>query len=363
MASIDLKTAALILDRAFTNPKRPTGDRGLLIEKILRGSHKTYRYILVNALLAKATDESINILSLQKGDGTDGKYDARSLCHKVVVPFETLKLPGCLGGSNEPFLNKPARFVMLSTDNAVRAGKDRKTLEDVIKALSAIDNSKVAYSCLRQALYVMCNISKEYVTKFSVGDALIDISEFSQIVLDYIYKITEHCLDGETCPLVVAQLEQMYLGKDYKVRPHKVNESGTSSKEIGDIDVFRNNGELVYSIEVKDKNFSEQDVSHAITKFRTAGLTNSMFIYGRNASFNEDKVFQLLRNIGREGHYCCLISILHYAKLRIADLKALTIRDFVSGLLQFAKVINANDDTVEIIKDIAGKIFVDGNSK
>lgn len=123
MASIDLKTAALILDRAFIKPKQPIGSKGLLIEKILHGSHKTYRYILVNALLAKAANENINILSLQKGDGTDGKYDARTLCHKVIVPFETLKLPGCLGGSNEPFLNKPARFVKLSTDNAVRKGK------------------------------------------------------------------------------------------------------------------------------------------------------------------------------------------------------------------------------------------------
>lgn len=358
MASVDLKTAALILDKAFTKPKQPSGDRGLLIERILRGSHKTYRYILVTALLAKATNENINILSLQKGDGTDGRYDARTLCHKVIVPFETLKLPGCLGGSNEPFLNKPARFEMLSTNNAVRSGKDRQTLNDVIKALSGIGNSKNAFLYLRQALFVMCKISKEYVSKFSVADALIDVSEFSQLVLDYIYKITENCLDGETCPLVVAQLEQMYLGKDYKVRPHKVNESGASSKEVGDIDVFSSSGELQYSIEVKDKTFSEQDVSHAVNKFRAAGLTNSMFIYGRNASFEEDKVFQLLKSIGREGHYCCLISILHYAKLRISDLKTLTVRTFVDGLLQFAKVINANDDTIDIIKDIAGKIFV-----
>ena len=357
MASIDLKTAALILDRAFIKPKQPIGSKGLLIEKILHGSHKTYRYILVNALLAKAANENINILSLQKGDGTDGKYDARTLCHKVIVPFETLKLPGCLEGSNEPFLNKPARFVKLSTDNAVRKGKDRQTLEDVIKALSSINSSKEAYSYLRQALYVMAEISKEYVKKFSIADALIDISDFSQLVLDYIYEITEYCLDGETCPLVVAQLEQMYLGKNYKVRPHKINESGASSKEVGDIDVFTNEGELVYSIEVKDKDFSEQDVSHAITKFRLAGLTNSMFIYGHNVSFEEDKIFQLLKKIGREGHYCCLISILHYAKLRIADLKTLTIRDFVGGLLQFAKVINANENTIETIKEIAGKIF------
>lgn len=52
-----------------------------------------------------------------------------------------------------------------------------------------------------------------------------------------------------------------------------------------------------------------------------------------------------------------MISILHYAKLRIRDLKTLTIRDFVDGLLKFAKVINAKDDTINIIKDIASKIF------
>lgn len=37
-------------------------------------------------------------------------------------------------------------------------------------------------------------------------------------------------MDGEVCPLVVAELERLYLGKDYKVVPHKVNESGSSSK-------------------------------------------------------------------------------------------------------------------------------------
>lgn len=69
-------------------------------------------------------------------------------------------------------------------------------------------------------------------------------------------------------------------------------------------------------------------------------------------------MFQLLKEIERKGHYCCLISILHYAKLRICDLKTLTIRDFVDGLLKFAKVINAKDDTINIIKDIASRIFI-----
>ena len=200
-------------------------------------------------------------------------------------------------------------------------------------------------------------MSTEYISKFSVGDSLIDISEFSQLVLDYVYMITEHSLEGEVCPLVVAQLEQMYLGKDFKVEPHKVNQSGASSKEVGDIDIYDKNKNLVYSIEVKDKNFSKQDVIHAITKFKQAELSTSLFIYGKNVSFDEDEIFHVLKEVGREGHYCCLISILHYAKLRISDLKTLTVRDFVDGLLKFAKVINVKDDTINVIKDISMKIF------
>lgn len=357
MASIDFKIASLILDRAFIEAESSDDKIGRKICEILRGPHKTYRYILVTALLAKATNDEINILSLQKGDGKDGKYDARSLCHKVLVPFETLRLPGSLGSSNEPFLNKPARFVSLSLTNAVRRGKDLQTLSDVIDILSDISNSPEAYRYLKSALSTMKEISKEYVSKYSVGDTLIDISEFSQLVLDYIYTITEHSLEGEVCPLIVAQLEQMYLGKDFKVEPHKVNQSGSSSKEIGDIDIYDKNKKLLYSIEVKDKDFSKQDIVHAITKFKQADLNTSLFVYGKKATFNEEEVFQVLKEIGREGHYCCLISILHYAKLRICDLKTLTIRDFVDGLLKFAKIINAKDDTINIVKDIANKIF------
>ena len=357
MANVDIKTAALILDRALIEATKVEDEIASMIESILLGTHKTYRYILVNALLAKATNSKVDALSLQKGDGKGGKFDARSLCHKVLVPFEKLKLPGCLGDSNEPFLNKPARFVSLSHTNAVRAGKDKETLEKLITILSQIHNSEDAYKYLKSAMTVLIDNHEEFLKKYSIGDILIDVSEFSQLVLDYIYKITDHTMEGEVCPLVVAELEQLYLGKDFKVVPHKVNESGSSSKEVGDIDIFDSEGTLVNAIEVKDKTFSVQDVIHAISKFRQANLTSSLFVYGKNVAFDEDEVYNTLKAIGREGHYCCLISILNYAKLRISDLKTVTVRDFVDGLLNFSKLINAKDDTINIVKEIATKIF------
>lgn len=233
MATIDFKTAYLILERALTEAAPLDDEIAQNINIVLTGPHKTYRYILVNALLAKATNDKVNALSLQKGDGKGGKFDARSLCHKVIVPFEKLELPGCLGDSNEPFLNKPARFVSLSTTNAVRVGKDRETLENLIYILSHMSTSEQAFAYLKSAMVVLKANHEKYLKKFSVGDILIDVSEFSQLVLDYIYRITDHALDGEVCPLVVSVLEQFYLGSDYRVVPHKVNESGSSSKEVG----------------------------------------------------------------------------------------------------------------------------------
>lgn len=357
MASIDLKSASLILDRALTEAKFANDKIGNLISSVLYDNYKTYKYVLVTALLAKSTNGAINALSLQKGDGSNGRYDARSLCHKVIVPFETIKLPGCLGNSNEPFLNKPARFEYISLDNAVRRGHDKVILENVIFILSQIKTSAVAYKYLCSSVYNLKEISASYISKYSIGDNLIDTSEFSQLVLDYVYQITEYSSEGEICPLVVSQLEQMYLGKDFKVEPHKVNQSGASSKEVGDIDVYNNQRQLIYSIEVKDKDFTAQDVLHAIKKFRQADLNTSLFVYGKNVSFDKEETNKALKQSGLEGHFCCLISIIHYSKLRIADLKTITIRDFVDGLLAFSKIINAKDETIDLIKRIIDEIF------
>lgn len=88
-----------------------------------------------------------------------------------------------------------------------------------------------------------------------------------------------------------------------------------------------------------------------------AHLNSSMFIYGKKVTFDEDAVYSTLKKIGREGHYCCLISILNYAKMRISDLKTISVREFVDGLLKFSKAINAKEDTVSTIKEIANHIF------
>ncbi len=106
------------------------------IRLITLGTHLTYRYVLLTGILSKAANPEVNPLVLQVKSGLPGAFDARSVCHKVIVPLEKELLGNRLGASNEPYLNKPARFPEMSKENAVRRGNDlllRDKLVDVLE--------------------------------------------------------------------------------------------------------------------------------------------------------------------------------------------------------------------------------------
>lgn len=347
--SINHLEAKKLLEDTLPTASFKDDEIGKDIELILKGTHKTYRYVLITGILAKATDGKADALSLQAQDTSEGAYDARSLCHSVIVPFERQHLPESLGGSNEPYLNKPARFPRVSLDNAVRCGNDRDTLIRLKSTLERIDNQEKAKIYLSSALATLKSIFSEIEDKYSVDQTLASSNNTTQSILDYSLRLLANSHEGETCAILVGTIEQL-ANPALKVVVHKVNESGASSKEVGDIDVF--DGEnLVNSIEVKDKNFSKEDLEHAIKKFIAAGLTRTMFIYGHSAVFNKTEVYEQAAKYGEKGCYCCLIRIDEFVKLKLLSLSpTISIGDFAQSLLAMARAINAKDETVEWIK-------------
>lgn len=351
---VDKTLAKETLIKAMECSVIATDDIGEAIADVLRGTHKTYRYVLFTALLAKATNVEVDALSLQAGDNSDGAYDARSLCHGVVVPFERAYLPHSLGDSNEPYLNKPARFPRISTTNAVRAGKDFATLRMLIAILSKITTQEQAFHYLSSAVSVLQQINQEYEAQFSTEALNFRSNAGTQEILELIDRLTENASEGETCPLVVSTLESMCFPR-YTIVPHNVNECGASSKEVGDIDVYAKgeDGEIVLisAIEVKDKDFTAEDVQHAISKFQMAQLERTLFIYGKKASFDSVSVYQVASRYGRIGVYCCVISIMDYSRLRLYDSNTdITLADFVEQLFFNVRKINAKPDTIVWIR-------------
>lgn len=268
------------------------------------------------------------------------------------------------GDSNEPFLNKPARFKRLSLDNAVRDGNDFETLTSLITTLPQVKTKDEAFKYLSSAVCVLKQINREYEQKFAI-DTIQVSNDNTQAILDYIDKITEKACEGETCPLIVSTLEDLCFPW-HKVIAHNVNECGASSKEIGDIDIYKRpltaaskrSEDLILdsAIEVKDKDFSEQDVQHAISKFRSANIEHSLFVYGKKASFDQVAIHQMAARYGRLGTYCAVISIMDYSKLRLFNSSHnLTLPIFITTIFKYAKTINAKEGTISWLKECLGQ--------
>lgn len=197
--------ASVILARAYQEAlitPVPACSYSSFLDFVLDNNHLTYKYILFTALLSKASDDSINPLCLQKRSSLSGAYDARSICHKVIVPFEIETLEKALGGSNEPFLNKPARFPELSPSNAVRNGNDRAILNALCIYLPSIQTSSDAYQGLIYFLSRLIHIreQKRASLRFSVPDSV----NLPSKLLYFIECALQESFEGEILTLLVA---------------------------------------------------------------------------------------------------------------------------------------------------------------
>ena len=356
--SIDFEVAANTLIKAKTDRVQPTDNLVVLLKKVILGSHKTYKYVLVTSLLAKAVNSRANAVSLQAGAPISGAYDARSLCHKVVVPFEREHLVNALGGSNEPYLNKPARFTHLSQSNAVRAGNDRMILNALLEIAHIVNNggSPVAFKCLSYCFQLLENVIAQNellsTVKTIITPDLVDIYR-------YIARYIEVSFEGETCAAVVGAVEKQFyscLKGEYRVEVHKVNECGASSKEVGDIDVYED-GKCFYSIEVKDKAFTVYDVEFAFNKMIAANVKRGSFVYGPRATFDAEKVKITLFDFEQKKFVTLFMEILQYVRLVLFQTPRVQMNNFIQLLLDITHEINAKDCTIRRVHELAVEMF------
>ena len=96
---------------APNEPNNPLGDGHWLIPLVcdcLQSASISYHYVLPTQLLAKCVDPTLNAHALQAGYESAGAFDARTVAHDVIVPFDRNN-HRVLGGSPEPYVNNPLR--------------------------------------------------------------------------------------------------------------------------------------------------------------------------------------------------------------------------------------------------------------
>ena len=249
------------------------------INDVINGSHKTFRYMLVTGLLAAVTDIKLHPRCLQVTSGVDGAFDARSFCQEVIVPFEKTFLKGRLGGSNEPYANKPARFEMIEKTNKVRKGGDTILLGKLYNVLEHIRplGMKEREIVFKYAMHLVLLRSPNIASVAEL--APLDAGKLST---NDFFDFFETPTKGESAVACLAAFFSIFYGKDTKVIVHPSTESGASKNEVGDIDLKFADGRR-YAVEVKDKPFTKVDVDHACGKAALAGVGRVVFAVGSAA--------------------------------------------------------------------------------
>lgn len=343
--TINHKNAKEILTTAFESQTDVDDEITQKIKDILNGTHKTYKYVLITGLVAKATNAKADAKALQAGSELKGSYDARSLCHKVIVEFERDHLKKVLGGSNEPFLNKPARFKQLSLTNAVRSGRDTETLTSLINVFDGIETASQSKQYLTFSMQLLKVQMQQLAQRFS--STAVEPSKSIEIE-EFIHRLISVSMEGESSVIAIGAIEKythQQTGKAVEVVAHKVNQSGASSKEIGDIDVF-SSGEFAYSIEVKDKDFTEYDVQHAFDKVLNAGGRKAIFIYGPQASYDNEAIQKLQASYNDKGLYTYVGDIFQYIRLLFVRNES-DFAGFFDLILETAKDVNCKQVTLD----------------
>lgn len=343
--SVDHSQAQQILLEALNQVKSPeylpSSPFREEIAEVVLGTHLTYRYILLTNLLAKSVNSHVHPLALQAGADLSGAYDARSLCHKVLVPFEREYLAGKLGRSNEPFLNKPARFTELSTDNAVRRGYDTNILVNCIRVLSKLENNTTAFTALKDALfYTLQRDSLIAEVRNSDGTD----AELHSKLYKFGREILTRSVEGETSAILAGlafAIQSRIYGMPLNIFVHPVNQAGSSSNEILDIDVFANE-QLFHTAEVKDKYFTYEDVDHAARKVWNSGYNNFLFLLGPQVKIPTETLDDYTARIAENNVKVSFIDVFDFYLMMLAympvDVDAEYIWQSIDQIMRTARV-------------------------
>lgn len=244
---------------------------------------RTFKYILVTNVLAKAVNPDIHALALQDQSDLEGSFNSGGLATEVVTDWE--KDHGeRLGGSNEPRTNSVYyRQSELNDDYEVRNRDEYETLIRVLSELEAQANTNELdpMDMLRQALYEVSRL--EPTTVEYVNPPEVPTVELLEGVRNYLEKsglgerlaaVTAGVLDAQ---YFVADKSEIYIKVDH------VNVADENSNAAGDIEVFETETEsnLLQAVEVKDKPATKADIQHSIQTGRHHELDEYLFVAGK----------------------------------------------------------------------------------
>lgn len=264
------------------------------IKRSINAATKTYRYVLPTQLLAKAVDASLDCRSVQADSGLERSFDARSICHKVIVPFDRLN-HNVLGGSTEPYVNNPLRIPAILKSQR-KAQKNPNEFDDLCLVLDyAQEHPGIVLTLLDEVLHAM----EQRMTEVSISYPLPNRTSLEQtqgVIFEYLKERT-----GGLRLQVVAVALFRCIGESFKlfnsVRSASINAADASTGSVADLECLDSEGNIVLAVEVKDQQLELRHVQDKLPGIRSKGIKEFIFLVQGNVfQEHEREIHEKIRN-------------------------------------------------------------------
>lgn len=240
-----------------------------LIEATMQATDVTYKYILVTGLLGKCADPRVHPRVLQAGSSLRESYDARSLCHSVIVPFEH-EHGDLFGLSNEPFLNKPARHPEHDKNNLQLKNKSlARNVHDALEWAHSAPMGEVF-----AALVHTLRLAKERAANKT--EAAIATKANLRGTIEFVREFLQDADGGARLAAIWGAFTSL-LEENARVDVGLPTRSDSFAGASGDVEVFVED-ELVSAAECKHRPLTADDIKHGIKKATERGTPQYLFV-------------------------------------------------------------------------------------
>ncbi len=260
-------------------PPEPLGEDHSLIPSIrdcLRSSSLTYHYVLPTQLLAKAADPTLDAHAIQAGYPGTGAFDARTVAHDVIVPFDR-ENERVLGGSPEPYVNNPLRVPGVTAEYRA-AQKNKADWDKLVVVLDAVEESEdtaFVRSAFDQVLFEIYRMLADVAVVYPTPNR-ISLDRTNQLIQQYLAAKSGGDRVEAVCTALFRTIGRKF-GLFDEVKRENVNVADMPSGMSADIECWFG-GEIILLVEVKDRELTLVQLDSKLDAARARHISELLFV-------------------------------------------------------------------------------------
>jgi len=265
-------------------------DDPLLLESIraaVNSRTKTYRYVLPTQLAAKVAEPRVDSRCLQASRGGEGAFDARTVAHKVVVPFDQ-ENERVLGGSVEPYVNNPLRVSEVSSRHRA-AQKNQTDWDHLCTVLNEVERQNTplfSRQVLKQTLIEVYRRLSQVKVAYP-APLRISLDRTIELVEDF---LSEQSGGDRLLALTSALFATIgrRFGLFLTVQRASITAADAATGLLADLECISENGETVLAVEVKDRELTVSQLRGKLSTLREKRVAEIFVVAQRGVAQGQE---------------------------------------------------------------------------